>query len=131
MTDVSYEYNLNHPSTSNGSKGGRNPTAAGACLNQWRAFDIDCNGWNLAQFNLHIARVSDGGVGFVSDLNFGQLANVMRATTRNSNLNPAATSNDIFDLTQAYLTYTVPVGSGINLELGRFVTLLGAEIIPT
>ena len=38
--------------------------------------------WNLAQFNLHIARVSDGGVGFVSDLNFGQLANVMRATTR-------------------------------------------------
>jgi Putative beta-barrel porin-2, OmpL-like. bbp2 len=131
MTDVTYEYNLNRPNTSNGSKGGPNPTAAGGCLNQLRAFDIDCNGWNLAQFNLHIARVADGGVGFVSDLNFGQLANVMRATTRNSNLNPAATSNDVFDLTQAYLTYSVPVGSGINLQLGRFVTLLGEEIIPT
>ena len=29
-----------------------------------------------------------------------------------------------------YLTYTAPVGSGINLSLGRFVTLLGEEVIP-
>ena len=82
MADVTYEYNLNDPNTSNGSKGGPNPTAPGGQLNQLRAFDIDANGWNLAQFNLHIARVADGGVGFVTDLNFGQLANVMAASTR-------------------------------------------------
>jgi Putative beta-barrel porin-2, OmpL-like. bbp2 len=131
MADVTHEYNFNAPNTSNGSKGGPNPTASGGSLNQLRAFDIDGNGWNLAQFNLHIARVADGGVGFVTDLNFGQLANVMAASTRYSNLNPGAVSNNEFDLTQAYLTYTVPVGSGINLQLGRMVTLLGAEIIPT
>jgi len=131
LVDAGYEYNLNRPNTSGGSKGGPNPTAAGGCVNQLRTFDVDCNGWNFQQFNLHIARVSDGGVGFVTDLNFGQVANVLRASTRNSNLNPAPTSNDVIDLTQAYLTYTVPFGSGINLQLGRFVTLLGEEIIPT
>ena len=130
LADGTYDYNLNHPNTSMGSKGGPNPTAPGGCLNQLRAFDIDCQSWNLAQFNLHIARVADGGVGFVTDLNFGELANVMRASTRNSNLNPLQTSNDVVDLTQAYLTYTVPWGQGINLQLGRFVTLLGAEVIP-
>jgi len=130
LADGTYDYNLNHPNTSAGGKGGPNPTASGGCQNQLHEFDIDCQSWNLAQFNLHIARVSDGGVGFVTDLNFGELANVMRASTRNSNLNPAPTSNDVIDLTQAYLTYTVPWGQGINLQLGRFVTLLGAEVIP-
>ena len=131
LADVTYDYNLNHPNTSNGSKGGPNPTAPGGCLNQLHEFDADCNTYSLAQFNLHIARVSDGGVGFVTDLNFGELANVMAASTRYSNINPGAVSNNMFDLTQAYLTYTVPVGQGINLQAGRMVTLLGAEIIPT
>jgi len=131
LADVTYEYNVNSPNTSGGSKGGPNPSAPGGQLNQLRAFDIDAQGWNLAQFNLHIARVSDGGVGFVTDLNFGQLANVMAASTRYSNLNPGLVNNQEFDLTQAYLTYTVPFGSGINLQLGRMVTLIGAEIIPT
>jgi hypothetical protein len=131
LADVTYDYNLNHPNTSNGSKGGPNPTAPGGCLNQLHEFDADCNTYSLAQFNLHIARVSDGGVGFVTDLNFGELANVMAASTRYSNINPGAVSNNMFDLTQAYLTYTVPVGQGINLQAGRMVTLLGAEVIPT
>lgn len=131
LVDANYEFNLNRPKTSGIAKGGPNPTAPGGCINQLRTFDVDCNGWGFQQFNLHIARVSDGGVGFVTDLNFGQVANVLRASTRNSNLNPSPTSNDVMDLTQAYLTYTVPFGSGINLQLGRFVTLLGEEIIPT
>ena len=131
LVDVPYEYNLNHPNTSGGSKGGVNSVTAGGSVNQLRVFDTEGSGFNLQQFNLHLDRTSDGGVGFVSELNFGQVANVVRASTRNSNLNPGATSNDVIDLTQAYLTYTVPVGSGLNLQLGRFVTLLGAEVIPT
>jgi len=130
LADVTYEYNFNRPNTSGGSKGGPNPTAPGGRLNQLRVFDIDATGWNLEQFNLHVDKSADGGVGFVSDINFGQVANVLRASTRNSNLNPLTTSNDIVDITQAYLTYTAPLGTGINLSLGRFVTLLGEEVIP-
>jgi Putative beta-barrel porin-2, OmpL-like. bbp2 len=131
LVDVPYEYNLNHPNTSGGSKGGVNSVSSGGSVNQLRVFDTEASGFNLQQFNLHLDRTADGGVGFVSDLNFGEVANVLRASTRNSNINTAATSNDVMDLTQAYLTYTVPVGSGIALQLGRFVTLLGAEVIPT
>ena len=130
LVDTSYEYNLNQPNTTGFTKGGVNATATGGRTNQLRVFDTDANGWNLQQFNIHIDKSADGGVGFVSDINFGQVANVLRASTRNSNLNPGPTSNDIVDPTQMYLTYTVPVGSGINLQLGRFVTLLGEEVIP-
>lgn len=131
LADATYEYNFDRPNTSGGSKGGPNPLANGGRINQLRVFDTDASGWDLTQFNLHIDRTADGGVGLVTDINFGQVANVLRASTRNSNINPAPTSNDIVDPTQAYLTYTAPVGSGINLQLGRFVTLLGEETINT
>jgi hypothetical protein len=130
LVDGTYEFNQNRPNTSGGSKGGPNPTAPGGRTNQLRVFDTEANGWNLTQFNLHIDKSADGGVGFVTDLNFGQVANVLRASTRESNINPAAVSNDVIDLTQAYLTYTAPLGTGVNFSLGRFVTLLGVEVIP-
>jgi len=132
LVDTSYGYNTNQPNTNGGSKGGLNCCSSGGSLNQYRAFDVNANGFELEQFNLHIARTDTGGVGFVTDLNFGQVANSIAASTRysNSSLSLTATSSSFFDPTQAYLTYTVPVGEGINLELGRFVTLLGAEVIP-
>jgi hypothetical protein len=132
LVDTSYGYNTNHPNTNGGSKGGVNCCANGGSVNQYRAFDVNANGFELEQFNLHIARTDTGGVGFVADLNFGQVANSIAASTRYSNnsLSLTSTSSSFFDPTQAYLTYTVPVGQGINLELGRFVTLLGAEVIP-
>ncbi len=131
LADGTYGYNINQPDTTGFTKGGPNAVATGGRTNPLRVFDTNANGWSLQQFNLHIDRTSDGGVGFVSDLNFGQTANVLRASTRWSNINPGPVSNDVFDLTQAYATYTVPVGSGINLSLGKFVTLLGEEVIPT
>lgn len=131
LLDGTYEYNFNQPDTTGNIKGGFSPVATGGRTNQLRVFDVDANGWSLQQFDLHIDRTSDGGVGFVTDLNFGQVANVLRGSTRYSNLNPGSVSNGIFDLTQAYATYTVPVGSGIHLSLGKYATLLGYEVIPT
>ena len=132
LVDTSYGYNTNQPNTNGGSKGGINCCTSGGYVNQYRAFDTNANGFELEQFNLHIARTDTGGVGFVTDLNFGQVANSIASATRYSNtsLDSLGTSSSFFDPTQAYLTYTVPVGQGINLELGRFVTLLGAEVIP-
>jgi Putative beta-barrel porin-2, OmpL-like. bbp2 len=130
LVDAGYEYNVNRPDTSFGSKGGSNVFATGDNLNQLRVFDPNANSFNLTQGNIHIDRTADGGVGFVLDLNFGNVANVLGQSTRYSNINPAGTSNTIVDPTQFYLTYTIPVGSGINIQAGRFVTLLGEEIIP-
>ena len=41
------------------------------------------------------------------------------------------TSATWIDPTQYCLTYTIPLGAGIAAQAGRFVTLLGAEVIPT
>jgi hypothetical protein len=109
LVDAGYEHNFNQP---NGN------------VNVFRAWDQD--GFQLTQGNLHIER--DGTVGFVTDINFGQVANAISSVTNYSN--SAHVGNQWVDPTQYYLTYTAPFGSGVSFEAGRFVTLLGAEIIP-
>jgi hypothetical protein len=109
LVDAGYEHNFNQPNSN---------------TNVYRAWDED--GFQLTQGNLHIER--DGTVGFVSDINFGQVANSISSVTHYSNV--ASVGNQWVDPTQYYLTYTAPIGSGISFQAGRFVTLLGAEVIP-
>ena len=123
LVDGNYEYNFNVPNTA-----GTALSSSGR-VNELRTFDVDANSFSLQQFNLHIDRTVEGGVGFVTDLNFGKTAEVLWAATHYSNSNTPQSTQE-FDPTQAYLTYTVPVGKGINLQLGKFVTLLGEEVIP-
>ncbi len=116
LVDASYEHNFNQPNNN---------------INLTRAWDND--GFQLTQGNLHIEK--DGTVGFVTDINVGQVANSISAATHYSNF-PGNSSGfgsggTWIDPTQYYLTYTAPLGSGIALQAGRFVTLLGAEVIPT
>jgi hypothetical protein len=48
------------------------------------------------------------------------------------NANPQLTPPEQFDLTQAYVDAYIPVGTGLTLTAGKFVTLLGYETInPT
>ena len=124
LVDGTYDYNVNQPNTTPIlSSSGR--------VNQLRAFDVDANSFNFQQFSLHIDRTTEGGVGFVTDLNFGKTAEVLWASTHYSNSTiPSQASTQEFDPTQAYLTYTIPLGKGINMQVGKFVTLLGEEVIP-
>jgi len=109
MVDAGYEHSFNQPNNN---------------VNTFRAWDED--GFTLTQGNLHIER--DGTVGFVTDINVGQVANSISGATNYSEV--ARVGGQWIDLTQYYLTYTAPIGSGVSFEAGRFVTLLGAEIIP-
>jgi hypothetical protein len=124
LLDGTYDYNVNQPNTTPIlSSSGR--------VNQLRTFDVDANSFNFQQFNLHIDRTVEGGVGFVTDLNFGKTAEILWASTHYSNSTiPSQNSTQEFDPTQAYLTYTIPLGKGINMQAGKFVTLLGEEVIP-
>ena len=116
LVDASYEHNFNQPINN---------------VNLTRAWDN--NGFQLTQGNLHIEK--DGTVGFVTDINVGQVANSISGVTHYSNFpgnsGGFGSGGTWIDPTQFYLTYTLPLGSGIALQAGRFVTLLGAEIIPT
>jgi hypothetical protein len=94
-------------------------------------FDLD-----LA--NIRIQRVVDGEIGFVTDLDFGKTAEVVGRTTRWCKAPPSISgkgscheSRNSFEATQFYLTYKFPIGSGLSMKLGKFVTLHGAEVIKT
>src|SRR5205814_3292716 len=46
--------------------------------------------------------------------------------------NPQLSPDEQFDLTQAYVQVNLPIGNGLLLTGGKFVTLLGYEVInPT
>jgi len=113
LVDAGYEHNFNQPIHE---------------TNNLRAWDQ--NGFQLTQGNLHVEK--DGTVGFVTDINVGQVAEAVSGATHyaNSPVPNDSNSGRFIDPTQYYLTYTVPWGSGVNLQAGRFVTLLGEEVIP-
>ena len=67
LVDAGYEHNFNQPIHN---------------VNVFRAWDE--NGFQLTQGNLHIER--DGTVGFVTDINVGQVANSISGATHYSNV---------------------------------------------
>lgn len=81
--------------------------------------------------NIRIQRNVDGGINFVTDLNFGQTAEVVGRTTRWCSNPRCGMSRDSFDISQAYLSYKFPIGEGLTVKAGKWVTLHGAEVIKT
>lgn len=121
LVAVDYLYDINRPD-------GAQPAL--------RTFENKRNSFLLNLANLRVERQSETGLGFVTDLDFGETGNVVNNTTyfgkTDSDGNDiTGNGTDFFDATQFYLTYTVPVGTGIKLKAGRFVTLHGAEVIKT
>lgn len=121
LVAVDYLYDINRPD-------GAQPAL--------RTFEDKRNSILLNLANLRIERQSENGLGFLADLDFGETGKVIANTTyfgKTDDQGHDVTGNgtDFFDFPQFYLTYTVPVGSGIKLKAGRFVTLAGAEVIKT
>jgi hypothetical protein len=113
FVDTSYTFNFNSPDS-------RTNTA--------RVFDTEANNFNLQASEVVFERLPPeaGGVGFRTDLFFGQDAEV---------ITPAGSTRDQFDLQQAYislkppLSFNLPIGSWQWIKIGKFVTMHGAEVI--
>ena len=111
--DTSYTYNFNGPDSR---------------ANTARVFDTEANNFNLQAAELVFERLppDEGGVGFRSDLFFGQDAEV---------ITPTGSIRDQFDLEQAYislkppLNFKLPFGNWEWIKIGKFVTMHGAEVI--
>jgi hypothetical protein len=70
-------------------------------------------------------------VGFGLALDFGEVAKgVGGVSCWNSDCDSSEQDNS-FELREAYLTYELPWDLGISLKAGRFVTLLGYEVIKS
>jgi len=86
--------------------------------NKFRNFDVTEN-----QFSLSLAEVvlqkAASPLGFRIDADFGPTNDLVQSGPKSTLLN----------LQQAYLTVLVPVGSGLTVDAGKFVTHMGFEVI--
>jgi hypothetical protein len=117
--DLGVNYNFNQPAAGN---------------NLYRAFDyFGASNFEPNQLELYFSRASAGWLpGFVIDLNFLNAAEVLYGnTTYYGRTHGAWNPCGWMDPTEVYLTYTLPLGTGLTVMAGRQTTLIGLEVIPT
>ena len=107
--DAYYTRNFNDPSTRQ---------------NQLRNFDIYENQITLSLVDLAVQRQAQP-VGFKVELGFGTTSDwVNTAKSTFGTVSPS-----LANVMQAYGTVIVPVGSGLEIDIGKFVTHMGNEVI--
>ena len=113
---VSYTYNVNDPKSRN---------------NGFRVFDDKANLFDINQAELWLEKPTTDAsrIGFGLDFTVGRDAKKIHSLGLGISAGDDATKSDVFDLTQAYVTYKAPIGNGLDLKAGKFVTLHGSEVI--
>src|SRR6266404_4545344 len=116
FVDTYYNVNFNHP-------GGN---AVGL-----RAFDFRDKSISLNMVELILDKAPDaagpaGRMGYHVSLGFGDAMN-----TVNSAENPAVGRGFAQYLKEAYFSYLAPLGKGLQVDVGKFVTPMGAEVIES
>ena len=111
FVDTSYTYNFNAPQTN---------------VNTLRVFDTRANSFMINNMELVLEKPvsAESPVGFRGDLDFGLDSKVVGAVSTGL----GATANEL-DVQQMYAEYLAPIGKGLDIKIGRFVTLHGAEVI--
>lgn len=97
-----------------------------AAVNDFRAFDTQARGFRLDAVKLEIEKPVDDEVpvGVRVDLLYGEIAESIGSAGLGS-------TEDEFDLEQAYITYRAPIGRGLDITVGKFVTFIGGEVIES
>ena len=92
-------------------------------INRQRLFDQKANTFLLDLAQIQLAKdAPEGGLGFKLKASAGETAKYIHSAGMG---NPG----DSLDLTEAYVDYLAPLGSGLKLRFGKFTTYLGAEVI--
>lgn len=118
----SYTFNFNQPTQ-------RPPNGA---TNVNRIFDTDHNSFKFDVGELVILKDTPkpGDVGFRTDLTYGfSVPEVTKSAPGVTDSTGARLADEDFDVQQAYVSYNAPIGSGLQLDLGKFITHIGAEVI--
>jgi hypothetical protein len=69
-----------------------------------------------------------GVMGYKVKMSAGETAKFIHATGLGTQ--PSGTANpESFDITEAYVSYSAPIGKGLRFDFGKFVTYHGAEVI--
>jgi hypothetical protein len=110
LADVYYGYNANHP-------------AGGTATEPFQSTNSQ---FSLNLIELQLDKVPDktAPLGFRVALGFGQAMNAVNGT------DPGGLGFAQY-LKEGYLSYLAPVGKGLQIDVGKFVTPAGAEVIET
>jgi len=112
FVDMYYGYNANQPISRN---------------NSFRSFDGQANQFALNLVELVVDKppvATNSRTGYHIALGFGQAINAINGS------DPGGLGFDQY-LKEAYFSYLAPVGKGLQVDLGKFVTPAGAEVIET
>ena len=116
FVDAYYGFNFNHPASLD---------------NDLQFFDQKTNQFGLNMVELVVDKAPDatagevGRTGYHVSLGYGQAMNAV-----NSSEPVTGVSFDQY-LKEAYFSYLAPVGKGLQVDIGKFVTPAGAEVIET
>jgi len=116
FASTSYNYNFHNPTTNAGG-------------NTNRTYDADSNTFKLDSGEIVLVKETPnvGDIGFRTDINYG---NSLPAGNAANGLAGAGVGlRDDFDLQQGYVSYNAPIGKGLQIDMGKFVTHVGAEVI--
>ena len=113
FVDTSLGYNFNTPQTR---------------TNTLRVFDTQSQSFmvNNAELVLEKPVSTESPLGFKTSLMFGTDSEVVGGVTTGLGL-----GTDELDLKDAYVDYLAPLGEGLDLKVGKFATMHGAEVIES
>jgi Putative beta-barrel porin-2, OmpL-like. bbp2 len=114
--DAYYSFDPNHPQDN---------------LEELRSFEAPTNGFNFNMAELILDKAADttsaeNRLGYHVSAGYGTAAKII-----NGSDNPLFTDDANFFLKEAYVDYIAPVGKGLTITVGKFVTPMGAEVIES
>lgn len=114
--DTGYIWSSNHPGNGSNISG--------------RYFDKDNNQFNVNNFHLALEKSEkDWGVGFKVSGDFGRYGELLHEATQWNKTGAKLCCAQSAELREAYFSTTIPVGAGIAVKGGLFVTPLGTEVL--
>ena len=97
--------------------------------NNLRTFDHKANSFMLDLAEIMFSKdPAVGVIGYKVKVSAGETAKFIHAAGLGTQ--PTGTANpESFDITEAYISYTAPIGKGLRFDLGKILTYHGAEVI--
>ncbi|HEX9019677.1 MAG TPA: porin [Nitrospirota bacterium] len=120
--------------TANASASSETGVAGGpGSENNLRVFDHKANSFTLDLAQIVFARdPAASAIGYKVKLSAGETAKWIHARGLSGaplTSPQSGEGTDSIDITEAYVSYTAPVGKGLRFDLGKMVTYFGAEVI--
>ena len=117
---VGYVWNFNEPDSN---------------INTQRLFDFRHNAFRADDFEFSVLRPAKdpGDIGFRFDLDVGSNIprNIHSVGLFENDIDPVTGKVDFedIDLRQAFVSYNVPLGNGLTIDFGKYITHFGLEVI--